>query len=135
MADHELDYDDHEQDHGCYVFDFEKDNDSHENSDSISDDDSHTEDNHGTEVADENPKTPATQEEIPQTSSEDTVLILQELRKLNATVECLSNRLSNTEKNLSSLKKKMGKGKDKKTKKVAVDVPIEVRVSSYSIAA
>ena len=127
MSDHELDYgDDH---YGCYIFDFDNknDHDSHENSGSSSDDadDNDADDNHDHDGLTDGNKTPENQsDELPQASSADTMLILNELRKLNSTVESLSKRLSSTERNLSSLKKK------KKPKKAAIDVPVEVRVSS-----
>ena len=76
MSDHELDYGD---DHGCYIFDFDNknDHDSHENSGSSSDD---ADDNHDHDGLTDGNKTPENQsDELPQASSADTVLILNEL--------------------------------------------------------
>ena len=92
-----------------------------------------SDDNHSchscTKLANEDHKSP----ELPQGSSEDTVLILKELRKINSAVETLSNRLSKTEKNLSSLKIKMVKGKSKKITKKGIEVSLDVRVSIYIV--
>ena len=132
-----LDFDEN----GCYLFDFETRDDYKNDSSSEEADTNHEDRDLAVDVpnAPSNTQSLATNEsshlhgdELPQTSSADTVLILNELRKINATVECLSDRLSSTEKSVSSLKKKLGKNK-KTTGKIAVDIPIEVRVSTYYI--